>query len=108
MRCVLGAKPRRVISWIICSRSFVMGETSLAMHEHGLVGARKGAPGGQDDGGRGSLRAERDALATEAVRAPSGTAATSPAASAASFKRAGQVQQLGGESPLHNLMEVKC
>ncbi len=32
----------------------------------------------------------------------------SPAASAASFKRAGQVQQLGGESPLHNLMEVKC
>jgi hypothetical protein len=24
------------------------------------------------------------------------------------FKRAGHAQQLGGESPLHNLMEVKC
>jgi hypothetical protein len=31
-----------------------------------------------------------------------------PCREAASFKRAGHVQQLGGESPLHNLMEVKC
>ncbi len=24
------------------------------------------------------------------------------------IKRAGHIQQLGGESPLHSLMEVKC
>ena len=39
------------------------GGTSLAMHRHGLVGARNGAPGGQDDGVAGTLRAQRWALA---------------------------------------------
>ncbi len=37
-----------------------------------------------------------------------GAVLLSLAVSAAWFKRAGHAQQLGGESPLHNLMEVKC